>query len=65
MATLGTMFAGSAYAMSGKTEVKKQGPPINASNQDEERFIQYVNQPLRALHPYGDHYAWSNVWADI
>lgn len=42
MATLGTFFTGSALAMGGKTKAKEQGPPINATNQDEEKFIQYV-----------------------
>jgi len=40
MATLGTMFGGVALAMGGKTKAKEQGPPINATSTDEEKFIQ-------------------------
>ena len=43
MATLGTTFAGAAFAMGGKEKAKEQGPPINASSKDEEDFIQYVH----------------------
>ena len=43
MLTLGTTFAGAAYAMSGKEKAKEQGPPINAGSKDEEQFIQSVN----------------------
>ena len=43
MLTLGTTFAGAAYAMSGKDKAKEQGPPINAGSKDEEQFIQYVD----------------------
>ena len=43
MLTLGTTFAGTAYAMSGKEKAKEQGPPINAGSKDEEQFIQFVN----------------------
>ena len=42
MATLGTMFAVGAFALGGKEKSKQQGPPINATNKDEEKFIQYV-----------------------
>jgi len=51
MLTLGTMFAGSAYAMSGGDKKKKeQGPPINASSKEEENFIQYVAHTHSILH---------------
>ena len=43
MLTLGTFFAGTAYAMGGEKKVKEQGPPINAGSKDEEAFIQFVN----------------------
>jgi F-type H+-transporting ATPase subunit k len=44
MLTLGSLFVGSAYAMSGEDKKKKdQGPPINASSKEEENFIQYVH----------------------
>ena len=39
MLTLGTLFAGSGYAMSGGDKKATKTPPINASNQDEEKFI--------------------------
>ena len=42
MATLGTLFAGSAFAMSGEKKAKEQGPPINAQSTEEEQFIQFV-----------------------
>ena len=42
MATLGTVFAGSAYALSGKEKAQEQGPPINAQSTEEEQFIQFV-----------------------
>ena len=42
MATLGTVFAGSAFAMSGEKKAKEQGPPINAQSTEEEQFIQFV-----------------------
>lgn len=40
MATLGALFAGSAWAMRGGDK-KQNSPPINASSKDEENFIQY------------------------
>ncbi|KAK0511368.1 hypothetical protein JMJ35_005941 [Cladonia borealis] len=40
MATLGTLFAGSAIALSGEKKAKEQGPPINAQSTEEEQFIQ-------------------------
>ncbi len=40
MATLGTTFVGAALAMGGKEKSKDQGPPINATSKDEEKFIQ-------------------------
>ena len=45
MMTLGTIFTGTAYAMSGKEKAKEQGPAINAGSKDEEQFIQYVGTP--------------------
>ena len=42
MATLGSVFAGSAYAMRVKDKPKKQGPPTNSTSKDEEAFIQYA-----------------------
>lgn len=42
MLTLGTTFAGTAWAMSGTEKTKEQGPPLNAGSKDEEQFIQYV-----------------------
>jgi hypothetical protein len=39
MATLGTLFAGSAFAMSGEKKAKAEGPPIQAQSSDEENFI--------------------------
>ncbi|OCK77819.1 hypothetical protein K432DRAFT_384357 [Lepidopterella palustris CBS 459.81] len=38
MATLGSVFVGSWYAMSGGKKAD-QGPPINAKSKDEESFI--------------------------
>ena len=49
MATLGTMFAGGAFALGGKEKSKQQGPPINATNKDEEKFIQYVEIFRRSI----------------
>ncbi len=40
--TLVTVFGGSYAAMGGKKKEGQQGPPINAKDQDEEKFIQYV-----------------------
>ena len=42
MATLGTLFAGSAFALSGEKKAKEEGPPINAQSTEEEQFIQCV-----------------------
>lgn len=42
MATLGTLFAGSAYALGGEKKAKQEGPPINAQSTEEEKFIQFV-----------------------
>ncbi len=42
MATLGTFFAGTAFALRGKEKAKEQGPPINATSKEEEAFIKYV-----------------------
>lgn len=42
MLTLGTMGAIGAYATSGGSAKKDQGPPINASSKEEEQFIQYA-----------------------
>ena len=47
MLTLGTLFAGTAYGMSGGTPKEKaQSPPINAGSKEEEQFIQYVEDVL-------------------
>ncbi|KAA6414684.1 MAG: ATP synthase subunit mitochondrial [Lasallia pustulata] len=40
MATLGTFGAIGAWAMAGKQKAKQDGPPINATSKDEEKFIQ-------------------------
>ena len=42
MATLGTLFAGSAWALGGEKKAKQEGPPINAQSTEEEKFIQFV-----------------------
>lgn len=43
IATLATTFVGSWAMMGGKKkEGEQKGPPINAKDQDEEKFIQYV-----------------------
>ena len=42
MATLGTLFAGSALALGGGQKAKQEGPPINAQSTEEEKFIQFV-----------------------
>jgi hypothetical protein len=43
MGVLGTTFAGAFLAMGGGDKKKtEQGPPVNASSKDEEKFIQYV-----------------------
>jgi len=46
MITLGGTAAGIAFAMGGKETAKAQGPPTNASSNDEEKFIQFVNLGL-------------------
>ena len=46
MATLGTLFAGSAYALGGEKKAKQEGPPINAQSTEEEKFIQSVARVL-------------------
>ncbi|OCL10481.1 hypothetical protein AOQ84DRAFT_353507 [Glonium stellatum] len=40
MATLGTLFVGSWASMGGSKKSAQQGPPINATSKDEEKFIQ-------------------------
>jgi len=42
MITLGTAFSIGAYSMRGGEKKKQQGPPINATDQEEEKFIKYV-----------------------
>ena len=42
MATLGTLFAGSAFALGGGKKAKQEGPPTNAQSTEEEQFIQFV-----------------------
>lgn len=46
MATLGTLFVGSYIGLSGgkKPEDKAKGPPINATSEDEEKFIKYAHR---------------------
>lgn len=39
MVTLGTLFVGSWAAMGGSKASTAQGPPIQASSKDEEKFI--------------------------
>lgn len=50
MAVLGSLFGGTYLAMSGGSK-KENGPPINASSKDEEKFIQCVlplnTKPMR------------------
>ena len=41
MITLGTTAGGIAFAMGGSEKAKAAGPPIKASSNDEEKFIQY------------------------
>lgn len=41
MATLGTVFGGTALAMSGK-KPQQTTPPIQAESSDEENFIKYA-----------------------
>ncbi len=60
MATLGTFFAGSAFALRGKEKAKEQGPPINATSKEEEAFIKYVIRFLKASGSC-DYAAWSNM----
>ena len=43
MLTLGTFFTGTyAYLATGSKKEKSPAPPINASSEDEEKFIKYV-----------------------
>lgn len=42
MATLGSLFGGSAYAMSGPKAPASKTPAINAANEEEEKFIKYA-----------------------
>lgn len=50
MGVLGTTFAGAFLALSGGDKKKaEQGPPVNASSKDEEKFIQYVPLSLDGL----------------
>lgn len=42
MATLGSIFGGSAYAMSGPKAPKSKTPAINAANEEEEKFVKYA-----------------------
>ena len=58
MATLGVFGAIGAWAMTGKQKAKQDGPPINATSKDEEKFIQYV-------HALGPHVIASGVVAEI
>ena len=49
MMTLGTAGAIGALSMGGKLKAKQEGPPINATSKDEEKFIQYAHAPLFLL----------------
>lgn len=49
MMTLGTAGAIGALSMGGKQKAKQEGPPINATSKDEEKFIQYAHAPLFLL----------------
>ncbi|KAL3427302.1 ATP synthase subunit K, mitochondrial [Phlyctema vagabunda] len=40
MGVLASTFAGVSFAMGGSKVQKTQGPPLNASSPDEEKFIQ-------------------------
>ncbi|KAI4134683.1 MAG: hypothetical protein LQ347_001309 [Umbilicaria vellea] len=40
MITLGTVAAIGAVSVGGKQKAKAEGPPINATSKDEEKFIQ-------------------------
>ena len=42
MLTLGTTAAIATFSMAGKKVEKAKGPPINATNKEEEAFIAYV-----------------------
>ncbi|KAI9678226.1 MAG: hypothetical protein M1817_006171 [Caeruleum heppii] len=44
IATLSTLFAGSAIAMGGSKKTKEQGPALNATSADEEKFIREFMQ---------------------
>ena len=46
MITLGTMGVIGAVSMGGKQKAKQEGPPINATSKDEEKFIQYADHSL-------------------
>ncbi|KAJ9664536.1 hypothetical protein H2198_000187 [Neophaeococcomyces mojaviensis] len=46
MATLGTMFGGSWLATRGPKKQPQTSPPINASSQDEEKFIKEFMQQI-------------------
>lgn len=43
MITLGATAGGIAFSMGGSKAAKAQGPPTNASSNDEEKFIQLVD----------------------
>lgn len=45
MITLGTSAAIAAVSMGGQQKAKADGPPINATSKDEEKFIQYAHAP--------------------
>lgn len=44
MATLGTTFLGGFLALGGSKKSTQDGPALNATSKDEERFIQYVRR---------------------
>ena len=43
MWTLGLTGAGAYFGLRGGEKKKEQGPPINATSEDEEKFIKYVH----------------------
>lgn len=49
MITLGTFGAIAAISMGGKQKAKQDGPPINATSKEEEKFIQYAHIPIVML----------------
>lgn len=46
MITLGAAAAIGAVSVGGKQKAKTDGPPINATSKDEEKFIQYAHSQI-------------------